>query len=74
MLLQAPDSDPGDDVAPEGVPCEETFKELDVNQFFKLEIEIDAQGFAVCKNFGKRLKTPVEYVKAEGVGAGAKVR
>ena len=73
VLLQAPESDAGDEVTLKGVPNAEPFAELGIDDFFKLVLEIDSHGHAVCKNFGKRLKTPVEYVKAE-IGAGAKVR
>jgi methionine--tRNA ligase beta chain len=74
ILLEAPGTDAGDEVVVEGVDSEEEFAELDINQFFRVVLETDADGCIVCKNFSKKLKTPVEYVKAKGLGAGAKIR
>lgn len=74
VLLQAPESDAGDEVTLKGVPNEEPFRQLDINQFFRLVFGIDEDGNVVCENFSKKLKTPVEYVKTEGVGIGARIR
>jgi len=73
-LLEAPDSDPGDEVAPKGIPHVKAFAELDIKEFAKLSFVVDSEAHIVCGNFKKRLKTPVEFVTAKGVSAGAKVR
>ncbi|MBN1544079.1 methionine--tRNA ligase [Candidatus Woesearchaeota archaeon] len=74
VLLEAPDSDPGDEVTLKGVPNTEPFRELSVDEFFRLGLVVDDAGHVVCENFRKELKTPVEFVVAKGIGAGAKVR
>ena len=74
VILEAPDSDPGDEVTLKGVPNSEQFRQLSIDEFFKLSFIIDDEGHVVCENFKKRLKTPVEFVTAKGIGAGAKVR
>ncbi|MBW2967116.1 methionine--tRNA ligase [Candidatus Woesearchaeota archaeon] len=75
VLLEAPDSDPGDEVVVEGVPNVKEFSQLSIDEFFKLHIEVDASNNVVVKNFkNKRLKAAVEYVVAPGIGEGAKVR
>lgn len=73
-LLEAPDSDPGDEVTLKGIPNTEPFKELSIDEFFRLSFVVDDGGHVVCENFRKRLKTPLEFVVAKGIGAGAKVR
>ncbi len=73
-LLEAPDSDPGDEVTLKGVPNTEPFGELGIDDFFRLSFVIDDEGHVVCRNFRKRLKTPVEFVVAKGMPAGARVR
>ncbi|MBU2561755.1 MAG: methionine--tRNA ligase [Nanoarchaeota archaeon] len=74
VLLEAPDSDPGDEVTLKGVPNTEHFRELTVDEFFRLSLVVDEEGHVVCENFRKPLKTPLEFVVAKGIGAGAKVR
>ncbi len=73
-LLSAPDSDPGDDVAVEGVENVDKFATLTIDEFAKVVLSVDKDGYVICENFGKRLKTPVEYVRAKGVAAGSKIR
>jgi len=73
-VLEAPESDPGDEVNLKGVPNEEPFKELDVTEFFKLSLKVDEEEHIVVENFKKRLKAPTEYIIAKGMKPGAKVR
>jgi methionyl-tRNA synthetase len=73
-LLEAPQSDPGDEVTVEGVENVPEFKILDIGEFAKLSLVADSDGTILCENFGKKLKSPSEYVKAKGIAKGAKVR
>ena len=73
VLLEAPDSDPGDEVNVEGVPNTEPFSELDINQFGRIKMVVDDDNKILVKNFGKHLKAPVEYIKAN-IDKGAKIR
>jgi len=74
VLLSANESDPGDEVTVEGVKSVKQFAQLDIDEFAKVKLVSDANGNIICENFGKKLKTPVEYVTVKGLGAGAKVR
>ncbi len=74
VLLEAPDSDPGDEVTLKGIANEKPFRELTIDEFFQLSLTVDEEGNVVCDNFKKRLKSPLEFIKAKGIGAGAKVR
>lgn len=74
VVLEAPDSDPGDEVRPEGVPDVKEFKQLSIDEFAKITLSVDDDGKIVCENFKKLLKSPVEYVMAKGAGKGAKIR
>jgi methionyl-tRNA synthetase len=72
-ILEAKQSDPGDEVAVEGIESEEKFKQLEISEFGKISLVIDDNKHVLCENFGKRLKTPFEYIVAK-IGKGAKVR
>jgi methionyl-tRNA synthetase len=73
-VLEAPDSDPGDEITLKGVQNVSKFKQLSISEFQKISLVVDKEGKILCENFKKHLKTPVEYVVAKGVGAGAKIR
>jgi methionyl-tRNA synthetase len=74
VLVEAPNSDPGDEVVAEGVKNVEKFKQLHIDEFGKLTLTTDDQDHIICENVSKKLKTPTEYVAAKGIGKGAKVR
>jgi len=74
VLLEAPDSDPGDEVTLKGIANEKPFRELTIDEFFQLSFKVDEESHVLCENFKKRLKSPLEFVVAKGVSAGAKVR
>jgi methionyl-tRNA synthetase len=74
VLVEAPESDPGDEVHVEGVPETDPFKQLTIDEFFKLSLVTDEDGTIIVENFKKKLKSPTEYVAAKGIGKGAKVR
>ena len=49
--------------------------ERQVNDFIDwVVLEVDEDGKIMCKNVKKHLKAPIEYVKANGIGKGAKIR
>ena len=73
-LLEAPNSDPGDEVAVKGVPNVKAFQQLSIDDFARVRLSVGEDGHIVCENFKKRLKTPVEFVIAKGIGKGAKIR
>jgi methionyl-tRNA synthetase len=73
-LLEAPSSDPGDEVVVEGVENVMDFKVLDIGEFAKLSLVADSDGTIICENFGRKLKAPSEYIKVKGMPKGAKVR
>jgi len=74
VLLDAPESDPGDEVTVEGVPNKELFDQISIEEFSKLSFMVNDEGNIVCKNFKKKLKSPLEYIIAKGISTGAKVR
>ncbi|MFC1741007.1 methionine--tRNA ligase [Nanoarchaeota archaeon] len=74
VLLEAPDSDPGDEVRAEGIPDVKDFQELSIEDFAKIKLEVDEEGKIICRNVNKLLKTPTEYVTAKGIAPGAKIR
>ncbi|MFH1668486.1 MAG: methionine--tRNA ligase [Candidatus Woesearchaeota archaeon] len=74
VTLDAPDSDPGDEVRVEGVPDVEGLPQITIDDFAKLSLVVDEDGTVVCENFGKKLKTPLEYVVAKGIGKGSRIR
>ena len=73
-LLEAPDSDPGDEVVPKGVPHVNKFQQLSIDEFAKISLVVDEEGKILCENFKKKLKTPIEFVTVKSIGAGARIR
>jgi methionyl-tRNA synthetase len=73
-LLEAKQSDPGDEVTVEGIESDSVFRQLEISEFGKISLVTDESHHIVCENFGRKLKTPFEYVVARNIGKGARVR
>jgi methionyl-tRNA synthetase len=73
-LLESKQSDPGDEVTVEGVESDEKFRQLEISEFGKISLVTDESHHVVCENFGKKLKTPFEYVVARNISKGARIR
>ncbi len=73
-VLEAPESSPGMEAYLESIENAEEFKEISFEEFLEYSFYVDKEGYVICENVGKRLRTEEEFVKAQGLEEGAKVR